>query len=77
MPDQCQEYASLQHELQLTLQTLSDLTKAMLDAFRSNDRSAFARLDKELETTVGRKERIIGALRQHVKDHRCSAIDAA
>ena len=34
MADQCPEYANLQHELQLTLQTLSDLTKAMLDAFR-------------------------------------------
>lgn len=77
MVDQCPEFANLQHELQLTLQTLSDLTKAMLDAFRGNDRGAFARLDKELETTVGRKERVVGALRQHVKDHKCSGTDAA
>ena len=77
MVDQCPEYANLQHELQLTLQTLSDLTKAMLDAFRGNDRNAFARLDKELETTVGRKERVIGALRQHIKDHKCSGTEAA
>jgi hypothetical protein len=77
MADQCPEYANLQHELQLTLQTLSDLTKAMLDAFRGNDRNAFARLDKELETTVGRKERVVGALRQHVKDHKCSGMEAA
>ena len=34
-------------------------------------------LDKELETTVGRKERIVGALRQHLKDHKCSGTDAA
>ena len=77
MADQCQEYANLQHELQLTLQTLSDLTKAMLDAFRVKDRSAFARLDKELETSVGRKERVVGALRQHIKDHKCAGIEAA
>jgi len=77
MVDQCPEYANLQHELQLTLQTLSDLTKAMLDAFRGNDRNAFARLDKELETTVGRKERVVGALRQHVKDHQCSGMEVA
>jgi hypothetical protein len=77
MADQCPEYANLQHELQLTLQTLSDLTKAMLDAFRGNDRNAFARLDKELETTVGRKERVVGALRQHVKDHQCSGMEVA
>jgi hypothetical protein len=77
MPEHCQEYASLQHELQLTLQALSDLTKAMLEAFHSRDRGAFSRLDKELETTVGRKERIVGALRQHVKDHKCAGIEAA
>ena len=77
MAHQCQEYANLQHELQLVLQTLSDLTKAMLDAFRANDRGAFSRLDKELETSVGRKERIVGALRQHVKDHKCDGTAAA
>lgn len=77
MAVQCQEYASLQHELQLTLQALSDLTKAMLEAFHSSDRGAFTRLDKELETTVGRKERIVGALRQHIKDHKCTGVDAA
>jgi hypothetical protein len=76
MAEQCPEYANLQHELQLTLQTLSDLTKAMLDAFRANDRNAFTRLDKELETTVGRKERVVGALRQHIKDHKCIGMDA-
>lgn len=77
MADQCQEYANLQHELQLTLQTLSDLTKAMLDAFRANDRNSFTRLDKDLETSVGRKERIVGAIRQHVKEHQCCGTDAA
>ncbi len=77
MADQCQEYANLQQELQLTLQTLSDLTTAMLDAFRANDRSAFARLDKELELAVGRKERVVGALRQHIKDHKCAGTEAA
>ena len=35
------------------------------------------RLDKELETSVGRKERIVGALRQHVKDHKCDGTAAA
>ncbi|MFL6308079.1 MAG: hypothetical protein ACJ72H_31480 [Candidatus Sulfotelmatobacter sp.] len=77
MVHQCPEYANLQQELQLTLQTLSDLTKTMLDAFHGNDHKAFARLDKELGTTVGRKERIVGALRQHVKDHKCSGTEAA
>jgi hypothetical protein len=37
MVDQCPEYANLQQELQLTLETLSDLTKTMLDALNGND----------------------------------------
>ena len=75
MPNQCQEYANLQHEVQLTLQALSDLTKAMLAAFHSNDRDLFSYLDKGLEMTVGRKERTIGALRQHLKEHKCTALE--
>src|SRR4051812_45416128 len=60
-----------------SLQTLSDLTTDMLDAFRANDRGPFLRLDKELETSVGRKERIVGALHQHVRDHMCAGTAAA
>ena len=37
MVDQCPEYANFQQELQLTLETLSDLTKTMLDTFNGND----------------------------------------
>ena len=54
MANKCPEYANLQHEVQLTLHTLSDLTRAMLDAFHNCDRDRFAQLDKELESTVGR-----------------------
>ena len=35
------------------------------------------RLDKELELTVGLKERTIGALSQHTKEHRCQPWNAA
>jgi hypothetical protein len=71
MANKCAEYANLQHEVQLTLQTLSDLTRALLDAFHSCERDRFAQLDRELEVIVGRKERTMGALRQHVKEHKC------
>jgi hypothetical protein len=72
MSKPCQEYANLQHEVQLTLQALTDLTRAMLDAFHAPDRDRFKQLDRELEMMVGRKERTIGALRQHVKEHKCA-----
>lgn len=44
----------------------------MLDAFHA-EQDCFVRLDKELEAGfVGRKERSIGALRQHVKERKCA-----
>jgi hypothetical protein len=66
----CTEYANLQREAQLTLQTLSDLTRAMLDAFHNCERDRFVQLDKKLEASVGRKERMIRALRHHVKEYK-------
>jgi hypothetical protein len=72
MSKPCQEYANLQHEVQLTLQALTDLTRAMLDAFHSPGQHSFTQLDKELEIMVGRKEQTIGALRQHIKEHKCA-----
>jgi hypothetical protein len=74
MPSRCREYANLQHEVQLTLQALSDVTKALLDAFHDENQTVFINLDKELEQIVGRKERTIGALRQHVKEHKCAGV---
>jgi hypothetical protein len=71
MSNRCQEYANLQHEVQLTLQALSDVTKALLDAFHHGDQTLFVSLDRELEQIVGHKERTIGALRQHLKEHKC------
>jgi hypothetical protein len=41
------------------------LTNAQLEAFRQKDMATFSNLDKTLELTVGKKERAIGALREH------------
>jgi hypothetical protein len=71
MANKCPECANLEPEVQLTLQTLSYLTRAMLDAFHNCQRDRFVQLDKELEATIGRKERTMGALRQHIKEHKC------
>lgn len=48
------------------------LRPLLVELFRSNDFGGVYRLDKELEFTVGQKERCIGAFRQHIKDHNCS-----
>ena len=63
------EYEELQSAVTSKLQHLPDLTKNQLAAFQANDQ-ALLRLDKNLDNAVGEKERAIGALRQHVKDHK-------
>jgi hypothetical protein len=67
----CTEYARLESEVESTLGKLVNLTASQLTAFRSADQNLFMHLDKELELAVGIKERAIGALRQHTKDHKC------
>jgi hypothetical protein len=61
----------LESEVSSVLQKLTEITSAQLAAFQENDPGKVMRLDKELELTIGEKERCLGALRQHVKEHRC------
>ena len=67
----CPEYANLESEVTDSLEHLVKLTQKQLETFQAHDQALFMRLDKELENAVGAKERKIGALRQHVKDHKC------
>jgi hypothetical protein len=57
----CAEYARLQAEVGEVFESLVKLTQAQLNAFRANDQATMMRMDKELENTVGEKERRIGA----------------
>ena len=67
----CQEYARLTAYVENVLGNLAQLTTSLVDLFRGGDFPEVARLDKELELTVGEKERSIGALRQHMIEHKC------
>jgi len=69
--NKCPEYAAMEDKVTEALQKLVELIDAQLAAFRAKEHGTFMRLDKELETAVGHKERNIGALRQHAKDHGC------
>jgi hypothetical protein len=69
----CEQYSQLESEVRNTLQKLKELTESQLTAFRARDQAEFIRLDKELEKTMGAKERVIGAFRQHTKEHNCQA----
>jgi hypothetical protein len=67
----CAEYERLRRDLENVLGNLAQVSTLLVELFRSNDEVGIERLDKELELTVGAKERSIGALRQHVKEHKC------
>jgi hypothetical protein len=67
----CPEYCRLEAEVDECLRKLRDLTNLQLEVFRSRNYPSFARLDRELELTVGTKERSIGAFNQHSKEHKC------
>lgn len=71
----CAEYDRLQSEVQNVLARLSRLTARQLQLFEAKDFPAVRRLDKELELSVGEKERSIGALREHMKEHHCQQWD--
>jgi hypothetical protein len=68
----CPEYDRLHEEVESVLGNLAQVSTLLLELFRSKDLEGVHRLDKQLELTVGEKERCIGALRQHVKEHKCA-----
>jgi len=69
----CTEYARLAGCVENILSNLAHLTNQHLALFRAGDFAACRRLDKELELTVGEKERAIGAMRQHMLEHACQS----
>ncbi|HSS99582.1 MAG TPA: hypothetical protein VLK33_21250 [Terriglobales bacterium] len=69
--EKCKEYAHLEREVTEILEQLSQLTKTQAEVFPTRNQNEFMRLDKQLELLVGRKERAVGAMRQHAKDHQC------
>ena len=71
----CAEYNRLASDLEDILGRLTTMTGKHLEGFKAGDFPASRRLDKELELTMGEKERAIGALRQHMVEHKCQSIE--
>jgi hypothetical protein len=67
----CAEYDRLHAEVENILGNLAQVTMLLLEMFRSKNLGGVHRLDKQLELTVGEKERSLGAFRQHIKEHNC------
>jgi hypothetical protein len=72
MMSSCAEYDRLHGDVESVLGNLAQVITLLLEMFRSKELGAVHRLDKQLELSVGEKERCIGALRQHVREHKCA-----
>lgn len=71
----CAEYNRVVLRVENVLGNLAQVTTMLLDLFRAGNYSACRRLDIQLELAVGEKERSIGALRQHMTEHKCQSIE--
>jgi hypothetical protein len=68
---QCSRRDELMDETQQTLMKLAELARHQAEALRTGSDNLVMALDKEIETTLGDKERTLGALREHRKEHLC------
>jgi hypothetical protein len=68
--EQCSECTRLEAAVTSALEHISTITNQQLKAVRQSDQEAITRLDKELETAIGEKERAMGVLLYHKREHR-------
>jgi hypothetical protein len=69
--DFCVEKALLMEKVQSTLIKLAKIAHEQSDSLGRGDQKTVLALDKELENSLGEKERQLGAFNQHVEDHGC------
>ena len=67
----CPELARLESEVEQELANIAQVLTLQLELFRSRKDRDMMRVDKQLENMVGAKERAIGALREHIREHKC------
>ena len=67
----CADYDRLSSHVAHTLTKLSQLTMQQADLLQRGDFDGCKMLDREVELTLGEKERGIGALGQHMTEHKC------
>jgi hypothetical protein len=70
-PVQCPRQQELVAETQGYLMQLSELARREADAIQSRDEQEILAIDKEIEATLGNKERTLGALYEHRAEHGC------
>jgi len=71
MPAPCPRQVELISKAQAHLIRISDLTRAIADALASGEEDRAADLDKQVDLELGLKERAMGALEEHRREHGC------
>jgi hypothetical protein len=66
---ECARCSELARTVENILNELVELTSKQLTAFEHGEIGIFMQLDKQLELTVGKKERSLGAYREHKGEH--------
>lgn len=67
----CLEQQRLIDCVQERLIRIIELTHALQEAVANRNENLTRKIDQEIEEEIGGKERALGALRQHQKDHGC------
>ena len=67
----CLRQQELIEDVQRHLIRISELTRSIAEALANGNESFAAELDKEVDLELGLKERGMGALHQHRKEHCC------
>jgi hypothetical protein len=69
MPTECEKCKRLFDEVEKHLSHMSELSKEQAAAVLRQDEPWIDRLDRELERTMGAKERSLGLLKDHWHEH--------
>jgi len=67
----CPKQEELTKETQMHLIRLSELARLESEAIASRNENLIIALDQDIENTLGLKERALGALHEHRKEHGC------
>jgi hypothetical protein len=67
----CQRQQELIAETQSHLLRLSELSRAQAEALIHGSENLVMEIDQQIETTLGEKERALGALKEHRREHGC------
>ncbi len=70
-PALCRKKIQLKYDVQVALSKLSQLIESQLGALADAGIEKVREIDHEIELCFGEKERAIGALQQHLKEHGC------